>query len=406
MARARVVVVGAGLAGGAAALAARRAGAAVTILRGRAGASALGAGAYDLKAIGAASSAPLAPEITEFFEAARAPVVLADALVCSAFGALRPTRGRDQQALAIEPARQHLVPDLQVDGWDAHAIAASLDAELRARGGAGARIVRGVFLREREEMRLPLAELAARHDDDARVDWLADRLAESLAGDAPRAVVLLPAVVGTRPAAMARLRARLSRPVGEALGVPGGAATARFLAWTDRALEAADVVRADAEVTAIALDARARLTLADGSVVDADALVLATGGVLTGSLLYGSGEHELARELPELVRPSLRLFASIARPDGDEPISVWLDGAPLAAAGSLFGREGERFLLGDRPRLLSAGLAADASQRVLDRAGAPVAGLYVAGDLVAGAHRAALAAVHGGARAGRNAALD
>ncbi len=108
-------------------------------------------------------------------------------------------------------------------------------------------------MRYSEERALPDAEFAARHDDDARLGWLAERLREALAiefgGDAVAGLVLPPSL-GIDRARADQLSGLVGLPCGEPVGMPGGPAGLRFERARDRALGAAGVERVEGRARA------------------------------------------------------------------------------------------------------------------------------------------------------------
>ena len=145
---AHVIIVGAGIAGLAAAWSARRAGREVTLVSAHAGATALSGGAVDevpwehllraTRLLGEAGEArPLAPEVTAFVDDLKLWDVPADRPVWLATlaGRVRPARGRDRSLLDLGPlaGRAVLLPRAERAAWDADAIAAALSADPAAK---------------------------------------------------------------------------------------------------------------------------------------------------------------------------------------------------------------------------------------------------------------------------------
>ena len=130
----KVVVVGAGVAGTAAAWAARRAGAEVALVHDRAGASALASGAADWDRWQAAAGQH-ALEADAVALASALGYSTDPCLVCTASGVLRPAQGRDRAVLDLAPlaGRRIGVADLARDDWDAELIARALSSSAWAR---------------------------------------------------------------------------------------------------------------------------------------------------------------------------------------------------------------------------------------------------------------------------------
>src|SRR5262249_53128773 len=136
-------------------------------------------------------------------------------------------------------------------------------------------------LRFDDERRIPDGDLAARHDDEARIGWLTTRLREGLARRAQAGAVLLGPLLGARSARGGALSKALGVPVGEALVGVGSPAGLRFEAARGRLLRTigARVVRdraanvdCDNNQMSVALEK-------GGAKLVADAVVLAIGGI-------------------------------------------------------------------------------------------------------------------------------
>lgn len=192
--------------------------------------------------------------------------------------------------------------------------------------------------------------------DAEALDGLTRALKAALVGGHSRGV-LLPPVLGLLDAERHR------RALGDALGVPVAEALCTTPSTAglrlDRALAAwlARVgVRVErGRVARIDPDAR-RITFADGQTLDADAIVLATGGRFAGGLvtLEGARLTEPLADLP--IAPRL-------------PVDPLRATRPQAPAGPLF----------------AAGVRCDAAQRPIRKDGRPAAeGIWVAGDLCGG----------------------
>jgi glycerol-3-phosphate dehydrogenase subunit B len=399
-----VVVVGSGVAGTAAALAAARGGARVTLVKGGTGASVLAGGALDdvpwEDADGTAAS--LDPSAREVLDALGGySVGEARALVLVTTGLVRPARGVDAALLdlARAPRGAVLVPDVEHGGWDAAALAREWSASPRARE-RGLRFVtsRAELLRRTEERAFADAELAALHDDPARLGWLCDRLEDSrrAAPVADVVAIALPPWLGVDRERATELSRRLGIACGEALGRAGGPSGLRFERARDRALADATVTVREGRASAVSAATRReregawRVDASSGE-LECDAVVLATGGVLGGGLEYTPAWAYSSHALPEQPRPLLRLTC-------EAPGRLGAFGRALDDPSSLFGAAPETHAWPYRedPLLDHAGLlAADDG----DVSGA-ASGLYAAGELAAAAPRTWLAALGQGARAG------
>lgn len=416
-----VVVVGAGLAGIAAAWAARRRGARVVVVSTGAGASALASGAVDdvpweeraraARQLGFAAELP-APDLPAALVELSAALGLWDlpagrgAWLASVAGRVRPARGRDRALLdlgQLERARV-LLPRADRAGWDADALAAALADEPFAR----ARELRfeaidAPALRYEDERRIADGDLAARHDAPARLDWLATALKQALARSGGAGAVLLGPWLGAAAARAEALSAAVGVPVGEALVGVGSPAGLRFEAARDALLRAigAEVVRGraravelgDASVPgsenrmAVAVSIEGRMER-----IVTDAAVLAVGGVVGGGVLYTPPEHAAGQDLP----PGGRIPFALSL---KAPVTLGDGGAALEVVSSLHGPELDTAAWpdGDQPGLLeSVGVRCAGL-----RAGR---GVFAAGDVVAGRPRTALEAVATGLLAGAEAA--
>lgn len=382
----RVVVVGSGVAGTAAALAARRAGAEVVLLRGRPGATSLGSGALD-------GDVALTGEARAILEALGGYVV-GDALLATTSGVLRTTQGRDRALLALPDGGTVLVADCGHPRWHAptyvRAWNASPLAHQRALHFVAAKVS---MLRTTEERAMSDVELAMRFDDDARIEFAAARLREVLPSTGSVKAIALPPWLGARQARAEDLSTRVGVPCGEVLGDPAGPAGERFDAARDRALRTAGVDVVGAWVTRVERRDRALYVHATGAApLRGDSVVLATGGVLAGGIVYSPSEAILSTALPPNPRPIFTLPI-------DADVRIGLDGKPLGMPSSMFGVAPESLAwpFSDEPVLERVGILTDHDGRA-----AP--GIFVAGDIVEGRPRTWFEALVSGAHAGTLAA--
>ncbi len=310
------VVVGAGVAGLAAAWSARRLGRDVTVVSRSPGASALGGGAVDdvpweqlqraARLLGDASQArALAPEVAAFAgelglwdvpETARV-------LLATVAGRVRPARGRDRAMLDLAKLAGAivLVPRADRAGWDADGLSAALRADPLARAQRITfRAVDAPVLRYDDEHRVGDADLAARHDDPVRVAWLAERMRAALVLNPQAGAILLGPWLGAAAPRAEALSRSLGIPVGEALLGAGSPAGLRFEAARDRMLEAIGARRVRDRVVSVSRGA-GKLTVAleqGEAALSADAVVLATGGMVGGGVIYAPPEHGAGADLP------------------------------------------------------------------------------------------------------------
>lgn len=274
--------------------------------------------------------------------------------------ALGPVAGADVLAAA-----ELAVVDLPaLEGWDARALARTLAYELDALGLRKLPLsVVHPALPERLRAEADPARLAAALDrPDARA-----ALAAAVAGlGAEGRVLLFPPVLGLDASAelIAALEAASGARVGEALAFPPHATSGyRLQRALDAALRRAGVERVQTRVRRVAAAADDRLALAldEGRSVEADALVLATGRFVGGGLEAGA----------ESVCESL-LSLPLYDADGRR-----VDGIPAWRSA----RKG----YGNEQPLFSAGVRTDRRLRPLGSHGRPHhARLFAAGDLLGG----------------------
>ncbi len=406
----RIVIVGAGLAGLAAAWSARRQGYEVTIVSAGAGASALGGGAVDdvpweqlvraSRALGLSPQArPLADDVFAFSHDLGAWDLAAARLawVATIAGRLRPARGRDRALLDLGSltGTRVLLPRADRANWDADALAAGLtdDPFARARRLTFAAADFPV-LRFDEERRIADGDLALRHDAESRLAWLAERLGEVLSRTAAGAILLGP-WLGAQAAQSAALSQRVGVPVGEALLGVGSPAGLRFEAARDRLLAALGARVVVDRVTAITHDRGLAITLENGASLLADGLVLAIGGLAGGGLVYEPPDHSAAADLPDGVRLP---FALSLRAPVKLAAHLGADALTGEATSSL---HGPAIDVTAWPRGNRAGMLESAGIRCKGARAAE--GITAAGDVVAGRPRTVLEAVSAGIRAGAEA---
>jgi hypothetical protein len=408
VAGAPLVVVGAGMAGTAAAFAAASAGAQVIVVHDRAGASALSSGALDREPWdgepgGAGASrrdeAANDEELRGFIGALgvyRLPAARAaeSGLIATQAGIVRACAGADDALLELAAlaGRRIAVADVERDDWDAPLLARTLSASPWAERSHTTFVPVAVrLLRVGSERRIAPYDFASLHDDPARRSALAEALKAASGGvDA----WLVGPWLGLDPETVKTLRTLVPLPLGETTSLMGGPAGARFERARDRLLAARGIELRQARVVSVARrGARWMVELAgedDGTSagrvleLEARAVVLATGGVGAGGI---------------------RLTWEPARVSGFElpfraPVSLGLDGEALGGGGSLFGPSLETLGLGVLERV---GIRADALGRPVGQ-NPEETGLFVAGDAVMGQSRTMFRAALAGLAAGNVAA--
>jgi glycerol-3-phosphate dehydrogenase subunit B len=387
----RVVVVGGGIAGTAAAWTAARRGARVTLVSAGSGASVLATGALDHElhprheAGGALAVDAGALDVVRALGAFVVPEARGVLLATTA-GVVRPARGHDAALLdwtRLAGMRVGVVRARR-PGWDADALARCWSGKQEAVP------IEAAILRLADERVLPDGDFAARHDDDARLAWLGDRLREALVHSPAVSALVLPPCLGVEHARAEALSTRIGLPCGEASALPGGPSGLRFQHARDRALGAAEVERVAAHVTAVERSSGGWSVEFEGARgLEADVVVFATGGLLGGGIEYASSEWLPAAELPSSARVPFRFTVSC------EALRMGARGRPTKHPGSLFGAPPESLAwpFARDPVMDRMGALADGEGRVEE-------GLFVAGEVVADLPHAWLSALESGARAG------
>lgn len=417
----RVVVVGSGWAGLAAAVAARASHADVTLVDGGPGASALGPGALDdvpwedrerATALGAPQVAPAeGPEGgagvdlrwiasalgTDAYDVPDGGEPLP--LLCTLGGRLRAARGRDTGLLdlgTLPPGARVLVPRADRAGWDADALAQLWSADARALTRRMTfQAVDADVLRFDDEPRIADADLAARHDEAPRLGWLGERLREAIprGGEGAAAIVVGPwlGVTAARAAGLSRV---VGLPVGEALAPLSATAGLRFEAARAKLLAAEGVRLLHGRVRAVETkEGSPRVVLAMGDPLPADAVVLAIGGLVGGGIVYAPSEHGAGPEGADRMRAPLHASVVCGA-------RVEIRGE-VGPGSSTFG-----------PALDDVAWPVGAVPGALERAGlreadlAAISYLHGAGEVIANLPRTVGVAVSTGRRAGNAAAGD
>ncbi len=403
-----VVVIGSGFAAVAAASAAVTGGAAVTLVRGRAGASSFWAGAVDVTPWdelaraghvgGAELRGPAVSREVELFLRALGDYRIVHEpepapRLATVAGVVRQAAGHDLGLLDLArlDGREILVPRADRAGWDADSLVRSL-----AVAGVGrVRAVSCPVLRYDEEHTIADGDLAARHDDPARLAWLVERLREQLARSGQRAAFLLGPWLGIERARAAELSERVGAPVGEALSGLAGTAGLRFESARDRWLEASGIRVIDGWATAVeAMKARVSVVLEGVEErLSGDAVVLATGGLVGGGVVFDPPEHGSGAEGIRKARSPFRLGLELA----GAHVASGLDFGVLGAAeGPVLDRTAWPLGL-DAGALERCGVQPDAD-------GGIARSVFAAGDVVFGARRTLVTAIASGLRAGAAAA--
>lgn len=292
----RVAVVGAGVSGVAAAVAAADGGAQVEVISAGGGASALTSGALDWAAWVRSSEAPA---LSTSLEARLSSLLteldleLGERELVTGAGLVRPAAGSDRWVLSLTKLPPEAPVAILVSNW-AFDPGRQLLSALRTDPRAAARTfvaVSGDRLFSDDEQVLPLAALL-----DAFSASVAGRLAllAERAQATGAAALLVGPYLGAHPAALEEL-SHAPLPIGEVLSPPDGSAGRRLETRLNEALSRRAIVHTKAQVTALRASARGVvLVLQTGRSsgereLEVDRVVLATGGLIGGGLALGVG---------------------------------------------------------------------------------------------------------------------
>jgi glycerol-3-phosphate dehydrogenase subunit B len=383
----KVAVIGAGVAGAAAAFEIARQGERAAVFHDVAGSSGLYSGAVDLEPWDHApvpNGNALEPEL-RLFSKDLGVWQLGDAArrVATLEGNVRPARGADRAILDLErcAGKRVAVIDLERDDWDAPLLARSYAASAWAvQTETHFYAARVHALKKGFERRISGYDFAALHDAPERVASLLSALRESEV--TPDAWLFGP-WLGIERDVAAELSQALGVPVGETTSAVGGSAGARFENGRDRLLSrVSDVTRT--RLTGIAASGSGyRLELSAREPSEFSAVVLATGGIAAGGVA-------LERSFERRGGTGFKLsFAA--------PVALELDAEVLEGVSSLSSID---FVDRGLGALLKVGIATRADGSARNQPG-----LFVAGDAIAGRARTALIAARSGIVAAR-AALD
>ncbi|WP_437316667.1 FAD-binding protein [Sorangium sp. So ce385] len=411
-----ILVIGAGVAGLAAAWSARRRGAQVTVISAGVGETALAGGAVDdvpweqveraARLLGsdlpAGDLAPAARQLAAELGLWDVPQASGVRLATVA-GRIRPARGRDRALLDLGSLRRTrvLIPRAARAAWDADALAEALTDEPFARA-RGLRFlpVDAPVLRFDDERQIADGDLAARHDDPARLSWLLDRLRQALEAAGGAGAILLGPWLGARAPRAEALAARLGVPVGEALIGAGSPAGLRFEAARDALLAAIGAARRHGRVRAVGGDPGGPGGPREGVSVHvededvplaADAVILAIGGLAGGGIVYAPPERGAGPDLP--ARGGAPFALSI-----EAPVTL---GDARGAFGVVSSMQGPELDVVAWPRGERPGALESVGVRCEGVRAAP--GILAAGATIAGRARTVLDAVTTGLRAGAEA---
>jgi len=377
----KIAIIGAGIAGTAAAFEIARQGGRAKVIHGLTGASGLYSGALDDEPWDLAQPASaLDSGLGEFSVQLGAWELGPSSLfIATLEGNVRPTRGSDRALLDLErcAGKRVAVVELERDDWDAALLANSFSSSAWARQTGTQFFAAPLPVLEKGfERRISGYDFASLHDAPERAQALQACLRESqISADA----WLFGPWLGLERSLSEELSRALTVPVGETTSAPGGAAGARFERARDRLLERiADVERG--QLTSLERVGQGyRLQMRDRPAEEFPTVVLATGGVAAGGVA-------LERSFERRGGTGFRLSFSA-------PLALSLGSEVLEGVSSLSGFDFAERGLG---RLLEVGIACQADGSVPEKPG-----IFVAGDVIAGRARTALSAAASGLKAAR-----
>lgn len=404
----RVAVVGAGAAGLSACWAAAQRGAELRLFDGSVGSSCLAGGAVDDRPWEQVARAtevlaqdavagPLPRSLTIFAtelglwrlpeEGDPLPRLATEA------GRVRLARGHDRALLdlaTLAPGARVLLPRAPRPEWDADSLAHSLSSDAYASSRRIAfEVVDAKVLKHVGEDRIAAAELASRHDDEARLAWLSVRLKDQLSREGQVDAVLLGPWLGADRPRAAQLSEMLGVPVGEVLSGVGSAAGMRFESARLDMLSRVGIELEHRTVSALRRrKGEYELSFEDGAPVQTDAVVLAVGGLAAGGIVYEAPEQRAGQDWAKAGGVPFRLSLA-ARVD------LQAHGRRLDVVSSMHG-----------PPLDEVAWPTDADPGYLEAIGIACdgvvagKGLFAAGDVMADRPRTLLQAVFSGILAG------
>jgi glycerol-3-phosphate dehydrogenase subunit B len=411
----RIAVAGAGVAGLAACWAAAQRGAEIELFDARVGASCLSGGAVDdrpweevarsVEALGVSAIAGALPVSLETFSndlgvwrlpAQGEPLVR----LATEAGRVRVARGHERALLDLAQlpfGGRVLLPRVARAEWDADSLARALNADAYAQSRElEFEAVDAKLLKLKGEDRIAAAELAVRHDDAARLAWLAERLRDCLARAGGASGVLLGPWLGADKPLAGALSQQVGVVVGEILSGVGSAAGLRFESARLAMLSSVGVQLKPHHIMSITRSSYVRggvtLELDDESQVEVDAVVLAIGGLVGGGIIYDPPEDRAGRDMARAGGVPFQLSLRA-------PLTLQAMGKRLDVVGSMLG-----------PALDAVAWPVDADPGYLEAVGVAsqgavaAPGLFAAGDCVADQPRTVLQAAYSGIVAGAAAA--
>ena len=325
----KLLVLGAGFAGISAAFSGARAGASLCVVHHGAGASALYAGAVDgAPTPDGPAQAALLTELGPLLGLRLG--TNGPAIIATREGVVRRAAGADAAVLDLAPlaGKRVGVVDVPRDDWDGPLLVRSFaDSDWARSTGTRFELVPLDLLEKSSQRRVSPYDFATSFERPERPAWLSEVLKAHAGTDA----WLFGPWLGVKRELARELTTSVGVPVGEVTSPPGGVAGARFEARRDALLLSlgADVVteRATGVHTG---GAGVVVTLEGGRQLEADALVVAVGGVVSGAIrLAGalSGAEPAGFELALSGLPLVQARGQLRRPVSS------LFGVDLAARG-------------------------------------------------------------------------
>jgi hypothetical protein len=302
--------------------------------------------------------------------------------VATGSGVVRPCVARDPALLDLAPLAGTTVAiaDLERDDWDARLLAGTLSSSpWAARTGTRFRPAPLGLLEKSYERRIVSADFAALHDAPERRIRLIEKLQDFRRdAGADCSALLLGPWLGIERDTVREVTRAVEMPVGECTSLPGGPSGLRFARARDRLLAQLSVQVRRQRVGQVVPTSAGWQVIPEGTDSGRDQraagssefpfVIVAVGGLAGGGLEFAPRQGSGA---PFRLRPELPVVFSF----GDEPleqVSSTYGFDPLTARGAWIEK---------------VGVLADAEGR------AGPAGLWFAGDLVAGAPRTVLAGV-------------
>lgn len=397
-----IVVIGNGVAGVCAALAAKERGHEVLVLCSAAGSSSMMSGALDEIPWDNANSQTEASDCTDiqgFLGAFPLFSITHESVrLLTQQGISRPARGRDRSLLdlsALPNGSQIALPRIARKGWDADLLAKSFNHDAWAR--AKSLSFHAVEISDLTDDRLrhyPDSDLAREFDSDAYFRAISSKLSTLSSNFG---AVLLGPWLGILKNRSEELANTLKCPVGECASIIGGTAGLRFDQHRSAALAASGIESRRFRVRAVEANSSSVLIRGDSDdLIKASSVVIATGGLISGGVCYSPAEWALGSEIPERAHPPLSMGFVC---DGD----LRFNGRSAEIPGSLYGLNLEELTWPKAQQevwqLDRVGLR-NINGRVLNSNGDKLDRIFVCGDAADGSRHTAIDAIRTGWCAG------